>query len=207
MSLVWIASVNETVTSDNPADLDHDKVLAEITRGMVSGRESAFSNFCQRYSQALHRYCLRVVKGNEADSYELHQQVLIRIAKYPKEISDEKALWRWMARVVRTTVIDIHRKQKRYGLAMKAYWEHVTATPSSFAANDSSLSSALLEVLSETPEPDREILEKKYLAGWSYQAIAEKLELTPKAVESRLTRARIRLRERTLQRIESDKNL
>ena len=205
MSNIWIATVNDTVTSEDSSESEYDPILAEITSGMVDGREADFSHFCQRYSAALHRYCLRVVKGNDAESYELHQQVLIRVAKYPKHLSDDKSLWRWMARVVRTTMIDIHRKQKRYGAAMKAYWEHLTVQPIDFRSNDNSLTSALLEVLNEMPDADREVLEKKYLAGWSYQAIAEALNLSPKAVESRLTRARLRLRERALERFEKER--
>ena len=198
MSSLWITTVSETLASGNLTEPEQDRVLTAITAGMVAGNETDFTRFCQRYSAALHRYCLKVVKGNEAESYELHQQVLIRIARYPKEISEETSLWRWMARVVRTAWIDIHRKQKRYGAAMKAYWENVTVQPAAQMNEDKSLSAALLDVMGEMPEMERELLEKKYLGGWSYQALAEHFNISPKAIESRLTRARNHLRERAI---------
>lgn len=201
MSSLWITSVTEPLASGSLTTPEEDTALAGITAGMVAGNEADFARFCQRYSNALHRYCLKVVKGNEADSYELHQQVLIRIARYPKEISDETSLWRWMARVVRTTWIDIHRKQKRYGAAMKAYWEHITVQPAAQMNEDKTLSSTLLDVMGDLPEMERELLEKKYLGGWSYQALAEHFDLSPKAVESRLTRARNNLRTRAIERL------
>lgn len=204
MSRVWIALVKETVSSGNSHEMMSDSVLASITRGMVEGVEADFSLFCKRYSTALHRYCLKVVKGNESASYELHQQVLIRIARYPKEISDETSLWRWMGRVVRTTQIDIHRKQKRYGAAMTAYWEHLTSHARHPQTNDTSLSATLLEALGSMAEPDRELIEKKYLEGWSYQALAEHVGISEKAVESRLTRARLKLRSKALQSLNSE---
>ncbi|MEM7671899.1 MAG: sigma-70 family RNA polymerase sigma factor [Verrucomicrobiota bacterium] len=205
MSRVWIASVKETVSSEDSPESSFDSVLDALTAGMVEGQEADFSMFCRRYSPSLHRYCLKIVKGDEAASYELHQQTLIRIARYPKQISDETSLWRWMSRVVRTTQIDIHRKQKRYGAAMKAYWEHIVTQPRNPQLSDSSLSATLMEVLAEMPESDRELIEKKYLGGWSYQALAEHLGISEKAVESRLTRARIKLREKALVSLKSGK--
>lgn len=206
MSPIWITAVNEALSSEKSSETEFDSVLDSITAGMVEGREADFSQFCRRYSQALHRYCLKIVKGDDAGSYELHQQVLIRIARYPKHISDEKALWRWMSRVVRTTQIDIHRKQKRYGAAMRAYWEHVTTQPKNPQSSDASLSTTLLEVLGDMSDGDRELIEKKYLGGWSYQALAEHFDVSEKAVESRLTRARTKLRERAIQRLNQDKS-
>lgn len=203
----WMPSVNETDLSGESPMPEHDSALSAITTGMVEGRQTDFTRFCQLYSNALHRYCLKVVKGDEAESYELHQQVLIRIARSPKPFSDERSLWRWMSRIVRTTLIDMHRKRKRYGDAMHAYWEHLTNQSKNLQQHDSVLSATLLEVLGEMPEIDRELLEKKYLGGWSYQALADHLDLSAKAVESRLTRARIRLRERALQRMETDAKL
>ena len=43
---------------------------------------------------------------------------------------------------------------------------------------------------------DRALLEAKYFSGSDVKSLAEKLTLTPKAIESRLTRARAELRRR-----------
>ena len=48
--------------------------------------------------------------------------------------------------------------------------------------------------LSRLPETDRALLEAKYFSGKSMRTIAQQLSISPKAVESRLTRARETLR-------------
>lgn len=46
----------------------------------------------------------------------------------------------------------------------------------------------------ELPPRDAQLLLLKYAEGWSYHQIAERLGITPKAVETRLARARAKLR-------------
>jgi RNA polymerase sigma-70 factor (ECF subfamily) len=48
--------------------------------------------------------------------------------------------------------------------------------------------------LESLPERDLEVLLLKYTEDWSYQEIARRLDVSPGAVESRLHRARQRLR-------------
>ena len=50
----------------------------------------------------------------------------------------------------------------------------------------------------ELPPKEREILLLKYTADWSYRQLSDRLGITEKAVESRLDRARKRLREKLL---------
>jgi len=52
------------------------------------------------------------------------------------------------------------------------------------------------EVMDQLPDRDREVLMLKYEHGWSYQRISEQLGISMSAVETRLHRARRRLREK-----------
>lgn len=56
--------------------------------------------------------------------------------------------------------------------------------------------SLLQRAMSELPERDRELLSLKYLEGWSYRQMADSLGVSFVTIESRLHRARRRLRER-----------
>jgi RNA polymerase sigma-70 factor (ECF subfamily) len=57
---------------------------------------------------------------------------------------------------------------------------------------------AVRRSMEQLPDRDREILLLKYSEGLSYEQIAERLGLSPSAVQSRLHRARGRLRQQLL---------
>jgi len=57
---------------------------------------------------------------------------------------------------------------------------------------------ALDVALLQLTDSERSLLHKKYFLGSSVREIAEKLNVTPKTVESRLTRARVELRRHLL---------
>jgi RNA polymerase sigma-70 factor (ECF subfamily) len=68
----------------------------------------------------------------------------------------------------------------------------VTRDPRAEAAIDEP---ELTQFLNCLPEEDRAILRRKYLEGFSVREIAEESGSSEKAIESRLTRARNRLKE------------
>ena len=202
IALLMITSMSfpsSSAAGDNAVDVD--AWVMEQTQSIVDGSHSAFTAFCHRYSAQLHRYCLTLVSGNEAESYELHQLLLLRIAKHPKAISNETELWRWLKRIMRTARIDMARKQQRYGKAMQLYWEHVTTTAPDPPQVERSITGLIMDELADLNEDEREVVEKKYLEGWSVRSIAEALGASEKAIESRLTRARKNLRARVSEKL------
>ncbi len=66
------------------------------------------------------------------------------------------------------------------------YSADVTTGDRAFAALDAALA--------QLDPAERALLEEKYFSGAAVRHLAERLGLTPKAVESRLTRARAELR-------------
>ena len=199
-----IQAIPVHMTSEANAEAEtSDPNIRMLTVGMVEGSSVAFRQFCETFGPRLRRYCLTRVKGDDDASYEVYQDTLIRIARYPKEIGDEVSLWRWLKSIVRSALIDRARRNNRYQEVMRLYWDEVNVRQVSPLKTDHQLTSLLSEELSGMPDSEREVLEKKYLEGWSYQAIGEALQISPKAVESRLTRARVRLRELIKERLQS----
>ena len=77
-----------------------------------------------------------------------------------------------------------------------ARWETASA------ANDDDVDAQLLAALEHSvfclPPDERELVERKYFARESVREIAASLQITEKAVESRLTRVRLKLKAETL---------
>lgn len=147
-------------------------------------------------------YLLTVTRGNEALARDLVQQTMLKVARHVRVFEDEAAFWRWLTVLARTAAVDEARKSQRYFAFIERWWRGRTEEPVDDRAD------RLEEMLSsgfEQLEPDeRTVLEKKYLEESSVREIALTLGLSEKAVESRLTRARVKLKELLLKGLKDE---
>jgi RNA polymerase sigma-70 factor (ECF subfamily) len=174
-----------------------------LTRKLLAGEESAWVEFHAAYASRLLRYLLVVCAGREDTAREVLQQTLLRAVKYMRIITTEPELWSWLTVLARTAAVDNIRREHRY-LGFLTRWGRESSQPfppSVEGQGEVELEAALSVVWEELPAEDRNLLERKYLDGVSIRAMAASLETSEKAVESRLTRARLRLKSAILSRL------
>jgi len=130
---------------------------------------------------------------------EVLQQVALAAVEQKSPLSDPTKVAPWLHRIAVVQSARYRRKRGRDRRAMRQVAENVQQ-PNSLTKDP--LSWLLLKerheqtriAVGQLPGADAEILLLKYGEGWSYRRIAERLGITEKAVEARLTRARARLR-------------
>jgi RNA polymerase sigma-70 factor (ECF subfamily) len=167
--------------------------IADLTARMMKGEEEAFRAFYDLYSHRLYGYLFVICRGNEEQARELLQQTCIKVARYIRVFDDAEIFWKWLGTLARSCWVDENRKRNRYLAALERLWNWtVTRDPRAEAAIDEP---ELTQFLNCLPEEDRAILRRKYLEGFSVREIAEESGSSEKAIESRLTRARNRLKE------------
>jgi RNA polymerase sigma-70 factor (ECF subfamily) len=160
---------------------------------MVKGEEEGFRTFYDLYSHRLYGYLFVICRGNEEQARELLQQTCIKVARYIRVFEDAEIFWKWLGTVARSCWVDENRKRHRYLAALERLWNWTAPRePLADAAEEELDIARFLECL--TAE-DQAILTRKYLEGFSVREIAEESGSSEKAVESRLTRARNRLKE------------
>jgi RNA polymerase sigma factor (sigma-70 family) len=168
---------------------------------MVSGDEHAYRRFYDAYFDRLTRYLLVVTAGNEEIVRETLQNTLPRVVRYIKVFPDDASFWSWLTVLARSARTDEHRKRRRYLAFLDRFTTHATVTqPAVFAESDEhrKLERLLDRALAELPRAEREVIENKYFRHQSVQEIAEQMNTTQKAVESRLGRIRRKLRQAIL---------
>lgn len=172
--------------------------IALLTRALHRGDESAYTEFFNRYFHRLLAYLLVLTRGNDSLARDLLQQTMIKVARHVRPFDDELQFWRWLTVLARTAAWDDQKKTRRHLTFLQRFWDSRPAHPplSDPAVSFSEILRASLEL---TDPNDRALLERKYLDGASVDELAGELALSPKAVESRLTRARTRLREKLLE--------
>jgi len=167
--------------------------IARLTSEMARGGEDAFREFYERYFDRLLGYLLVLTRGREAAAREALQSAMLRILKHVKRFEREDAFWSWLTVLARTALVDQERKRNRYDAALERFGNEGPA------AAETRLLDCLKQSMAALPPEEMALIEKKYFEGESVAQIAAGLNLSEKAVESRLGRIRQKLKHRTLE--------
>lgn len=174
-------------TAESSADVEARRLASAVARG----DEAAFRQLYDAYQPRLFRFALVLGGGDDWLAHETVQSVFLTAAAKLRPVAGEEHLWNWLARVARQHLAKHWRQRRRESsvIGMAEPPSGVETGPSE-ARLEESLDAALLEL---DPE-ERRIIQRFYLDGLSQKEMAEQLSLTPKAVSSRLERARAKLR-------------
>ncbi len=180
-------TASQSVSSPTAADAEARRVSAAVAQG----DESAFAALYDRYHGRLYRLVLVLAHGDELLAREVIQSAMLTAAAKLKPVKTESHLWNWLARVARQHLAKVWRQQQRTPTLVD-----LAELPEAAGAmeSDSMLEQHLDAALRELETEDRHVVEWFYFDGLSHKDIADRLDTTPKAVSSRLERARVRLR-------------
>ena len=180
--------------------------VATLTRALVAGDEAAYRTFHDAYVPRLFRYLLVVTAGDEQAAREALQATLVRVVRHIKIFSDEKQFWNWLTVLARTALADQRRKQRRYFAFLDRFTSHAQAeaSPGNNHEADARLLALLDHGLHALAPDERELVERKYFSGQTVREIAGELQLSEKAVESRLGRVRLKLKQKLLSELQHE---
>ena len=170
--------------------------IAALTRALASGEEAAYREFYAAYFDRLMRYLLVVTGGQEETAREVLQLALVRVVRHVKPFDTEEQFWGWLTVLARTALADETRKRRRYFSFLERFTrqqETETAGLADGAANQH-LHALLAGQLTALPADERQMVEQKYLLHQSVREIAAGQQTTEKAVESKLSRIRRKLK-------------
>ena len=173
-----------------------------LVKQMLAGEERAFDLFFEEFFPGLYRFAMTRMDGNPDGAEEVAQATLCAAISKLATYRGEAALFTWLCTFCRHEISAWYRRRDRPGKKI----DLVEDSPEVAGALDS-----LRAVLADGPESRLEqmeltrlvhvaldrlpgryanALEWKYLEGVSVREIAGRLDLSTKAAESLLTRAR-----------------
>ena len=183
-------ATGEALTVQTPpstADTEARRLVTAIGRG----NEDAFRELYDRYQARLFKLALVLGHGDEQLAGDIVQSVFVTAAAKLRHIEGEEHLWNWLARVARQQIAKT-RRQRQHDATMVGVAE-LPECPNA-REPDSVLEENLDAALLLLEADDRQLIEWFYFDSLSHHEIAGHLGATPKAVSSRLERARARLR-------------
>ena len=185
-------------------DLDDDRQLAKRMR---EGDQRAFDAFFHGYFDRLYRFAL-IRMNRDADATEdIVQKTLCKAVEKIAQYRGEAALFTWLCRICRNTIVDSVRSGDRQRPEVIPFEENeeVRLALESISALEmddperqlvgQQVSRLVRVVLDYLPRRYGQVLEWKYIEGRSVKEIANLMGVAPKAAESTLTRARDAFRE------------
>lgn len=167
-------------------------VAQHLIKAAQSGDRDALITLLREIETDVYRTAYYIL-GNEQDAKDAAQEALIRI--YTKINSyEEKALFKtWVQRIVTNICIDKFRRTK----ATVSIEEHNMVFSSSTSVEDEMMSTFVAKDIQEAidllPEHHRTVVVLRYLQDFSYNEIADSLDLPLNTVKSYLYRARQQL--------------
>lgn len=170
-----------------------DEALAAALR---DGDDAALDALMLRWQVPLRAFLYRHTQ-NEADALDLAQETFVRIYRNRDRYRDDARFSTWMFHIALNLARDHARRLARRPLAPldTAPEPADTASPASATLADER-AAAVRTAIAALPENLREPLLLAEYQDLSHADIAAIVRATPKAVETRLARARARLRQK-----------
>jgi RNA polymerase sigma-70 factor (ECF subfamily) len=183
-----VAIQAEYIYDEGGADIDRDRAL--VLR-YQQGDEQAFEDLYRRYYPRLHLYCTRRVRDSHA-AEELAQEAFVRALRAMPRFAGERRFYPWMTVIAGRLCIDHHRRTAR--VEPSADVDLGVVEPDHDAIFQAVDHQHLGLAMSRVAPRHREVLDLREQQGWSYQEIAEHLDVPITTVEALLHRARKALR-------------
>jgi RNA polymerase sigma-70 factor (ECF subfamily) len=180
--------------------------IAALTREMAGGDETAYRIFYDGYFDRLLRYLLVVTGGNEEAAREALQLALVRVVRHVKIFESEEKFWSWLTVLARSALADESRKRRRYFAFLERFTRQQESGPTAMdnGEADEQLRGLLESKLTALPADERQLVERKYILRQSVREIADGQQTTEKAVESRLSRVRRKLKDAVLAELNNE---
>lgn len=166
----------------------------------------AYRAFYDAYFDRLWRYLLVVAAGNEGAAREALQAAFVRVTRHIKIFQRENVFWSWLTVLARSAFSDETRKRRRYFSFLERFTRHA-AVESDGASNNRAgeqLQILLERHVASLPPDERKLVEQKYFARRAIREIAVELQTTEKAVESKLSRIRRKLKNAVLTELKNE---
>lgn len=184
------------------SQLSRDRALAKKIAG---GDADAFEGFFREYFPRLYRFTLTRVNGDAELAEEVVQRAMCLVVRKLKGYRGEALLFTWLCQICRNEMAAMFR-ERRVAPDSEVPFEDNPAVQAALASlsldvgperaqSNAELARFVRVTLEYLPTRYACALEMKYIRGCSVDEIGERLNISGKAAESVLSRARDAFRE------------
>lgn len=166
--------------------------VQQIKQGDISSFREAY----QEYHSRLYRYVYKYTRSHYL-AEEAVQLTFIRLWEKRESLSEEYTLSAQLYRIVKSTVIDLLRKEAARAITPvpDTLPETISIPDSSQATEQKHEVAQVMNAIETLPRIRKQVFKLSRLEGLSHKEIATELSVSPKTVETHITKAIRHLRE------------
>jgi RNA polymerase sigma-70 factor (ECF subfamily) len=163
----------------------------------AEGNEEAYVELYLRRQAEVYTFCVRLSKGDRDLASDIFQETFIKVYRKAHTFREGTNVLGWLYTIVRTTYLNHMRRRTLVGLDESH--DNLQSTDRSmnpeFREEQSTLKERVERAIANLPIEIREPFVLREFDGFSYQEIAEQLNLTLGGVRQRIYRAKQAMRE------------
>lgn len=166
----------------------------QLIKKALSGNDNAWLKIVKRYEKAVYNYGIRMT-GNTEDALDLMQEVFISVYRNLATFRSEGSFKGWLFRIASYRCVEFYRK-KRPTQGLDDAPEQVCDQPlpeQMLLMNQSN--KQLIGALQQLPLAQRAVLELKFFGQFTFDEIAQQLDVSSNTVKSRLYSALEKLKQ------------
>jgi len=164
-----------------------------LVKELLKEDREALRKFLDHYQKPLFSFIKKRTR-NSQDAEDIVQETLIAALESLPNFKFRSSLFSWLCSIARHEIADYYRREKiktilfSYFPFLEEIRDQALGPEGKYLRQE--LQQEIKTVLRQLSEGYAKILRLKYIDGLSMKAIAQKMAITVKAVESRLSRAR-----------------
>lgn len=167
-----------------------------LIKNILAGNAEGFREIVSRYQNQVFSVSLNMT-NNYKDAEDLTQEVFIQVYKSLDTYQFKASFSTWIYRITLNKALDWKKRRKSCEIQLNDWHLYDSDYPSNtieeLIIEDLERDSLKLQI-NNLPDIYKEVINLYYFDDYSYNQIAEKVNITEKSVESRLYRARIMLK-------------
>ena len=165
------------------------------------GDPEAFNRLMERHERRMYAVALRMC-ANREDAQDCLQEAMLRVYRAIGSFKGESSFSTWVYRITMNTCLDELRRRKNKQSAslddlLDEGWAPADdrSSPEKHAVR-AETARVLRETIRELPEDMRAAVVLRDIQGYTYEEIAQMLEINVGTIKSRISRGREKLREK-----------
>lgn len=168
--------------------------VAQLVKKSLNGDIKSFGELVEEYRQNVHAFCYHRV-GDFQDAQDLVQEIFLKVYLSLNQLRDPGKFSGWLYRIAINSCNLWLRKRSEKTLSLEDPDKLQDTSPSIYEGyRRKELESKIKGALSQLSENNRLVITLRYLAGRSYNEIADFLNLPLTTVKSRVHEGRKQLK-------------
>lgn len=163
----------------------------------------SFKEIYASYGDQVYNLCLNYLQ-NEEDAEEVTQDVFVKVHTQIHKFKGKSSLKTWIYRISINLCLDLlkaRKRKKRFGINIPILPSKAEVLPGNFRhpgvlLEEQEAVEGIFRAINQLPEKQKTALVLKSLEGQSQKEIAAIMEISVKAVESLLSRAKANLKKK-----------